>query len=243
MTLEELKNGMPKHSRKFATQEVVDILNHLEGEEGEAFAEAYKQNFISHTRVMIGGEYTMKDYINAVKFVSYRMLQHPDIDAYQLTFPQRYNRLMEKWTAQGMTEEEIRSRKISPYVSAYKQNDLVAKITEQALIAPHILNAPMFQQALNEQMMIGLTARSEQVRSMALESVMKYTKAPEVAKFQVDVAISGGDEISAMRAEMHRLAGLQQASIESGSATTLEIAESRILHEVEEIIEVEADDA
>jgi len=239
MTVDELKRSVPKHSHKYITQDVVDTLTALENDHDEVFAEAYKQNFISHTRVLMSGDYTMKDYINAVKFTSFRLMNHPDIDAYQLTFPDRYERLVRKWEAEGLDIEEIRSKKISPYVSMYKQNDLVAKITEQALIGPHILNAPMFQQALNEQMMIGLTARSEQVRSMALESVMKYTKAPETSKIELEVGIKGGDEIAALRTEMHRLAGMQQMSIESGASTSLEIAESKVMAHIEEAIDVE----
>ena len=241
MTLDELKAGVPKHSRKFITQGIVDVFNQLEGDEGEDFAETYKQNFVSHTRVLQGGEFAMKDYVSAVKFVSFRLLQHPDIDAYMLTFPDRYQRLMTKW--EGLSEEEIRGKKISPYVTAYKQNPLVSKITEQSLVAPHILNAPMFQQALNIQMNTAMTANSELARVAAAESVMKYTRAPEVTKFELEVGIKGQDEIMAMRTEQHRLASMQQLSIESGSMTSKEIAESRLLHEIIDVnIEGEKDD-
>lgn len=237
MTIEELKANVPKHTRKFITDGIVDVFNALESDEGEAYAEVYKQNFITHTRVLQGGDFSMKDYVNAVKFVSFRLLQHPDIDAYMMTFPERYERLMVKWDEFG-TESQIRSAKISPFVSAYKQNDLVARITEQALVAPHILNAPMFQQALNIQMKLALTANSETVRSNAAESVMQHTRAPEIAKIQLEVGVKGVDEIAAMRAEMHALADLQQKSIVSGTRTSLEIAESQIMGEV---IEAEVD--
>lgn len=239
ITVEKLMDTVPKHAKRFITEEVVALLNRLQSEEGEAFAEAYKQNFISHTRVLNTGEFTMKDYINAVKFVSYRLLQHPDIDAYMLTFPDRYAKLMERWRAEGLEDGDIRANKISPYVSMYKKNALVVKITEQALVAPHVLNAPMFQQALNIQMEIAMTARSEQVRSMAAESVMKYTKAPEVAKIEMDVAIKGGDEVAALRDEMARLAELQLKQIESKNMTSKDVAHSKLLPEP---IDAEIDD-
>jgi len=38
MTVEELKAGVPKHSRRMITQNVVDVFNNLAGEHGEDFA-------------------------------------------------------------------------------------------------------------------------------------------------------------------------------------------------------------
>ena len=232
MTIEELKAGVPKHSRRMITQNVVDVFNGLEGEHGEDFAEHYKQNFVSMSSVMKGGLYSTKDYMSAVKFSSFRLLKNTDIDAYMMTFPDRYSRLMTKHADFG-DEAAIRSEKISPYVTAYKQNDLVVKVTEQALVPSRILNAPMFQQALNIQMGIAMTARSEVARSNAAESVMKYTMSPEVQKIELEVGIKGQDEVLALRTEMHRLASQQQATIESGTNSALDIAEQTLLHVIE----------
>ncbi|MCD6150458.1 MAG: hypothetical protein J7J70_02220 [Deltaproteobacteria bacterium] len=234
MTIEELKAGIPKHTRSLITQNVVDVLNNLQGEHGEDFAEHYKQNFIGMSTVMKGGSFAVADYINAVKFSSFRLLRNTDIDSYMLTFPERYARLMDKFEDYG-DEAAIRSDKISPYVTAYKQNPIVVKVTEQALVPSRILNAPMFQQALNIQMGIAMTARSEQVRSQAAESVMKYTMSPEVQKIELEVGVKGQDEILALRTEMHRLASQQQLTIESGTNDALDIAEQKLMHEIIEV--------
>ncbi len=236
MTVEELKAGVPKHTRRMITQGVVDVFNNLEGIHGEDFAEHYKQNFVSMSSVMRGGLYSTKDYMSAVKFSSFRLMRNTDIDSYMMTFPDRYERLMTLHADHG-DEAAIRSEKISPYVTAYKQNDLVVKVTEQALVPSRILNAPMFQQALNIQMGIAMTARSEQVRSQAAESVMKYTMSPEVQKIELEVGVKGQDEVLALRTEMHRLASQQQATIESGTNTALDIAEQKLLHTIEGEIE------
>ncbi len=236
MNIEELKAGVPKHSRRLITQNVVDVFNGLEGEHGEDFAEHYKQNFISMSSIMKGGLYSTKDYMAAVQFSSFRLLRNTDIDSYMMTFPERYARLMDKWADHG-DEAAIRSEKISPYVTAYKQNDLVVKVTEQALVPSRILNAPMFQQALNIQMGIAMTARSDQVRSQAAESVMKYTMSPEVQKIELEVGIKGQDEVMALRTEMHRLASQQQLTIESGTNTALDIAEQKLMHDVIDVEE------
>ncbi len=238
MTIDELKAGIPKHTRRLVTQNVVDVMNNLQGEHGEDFAEHYRQNFIGMSTVMKSGSFAVEDYINAVKFSSFRLLRNTDIDSYMLTFPDRYARLMEKHADFG-DAAAIRSEKISPYVTAYKQNPIVVRVTEQALVPSRILNAPMFQQALNIQMSIAMTARSEQVKSQAAESVMKYTMSPEVQKIELEVGVKGQDEILALRTEMHRLASQQQATIESGTNDALDIAEQKLLHDVIDLEEEE----
>ena len=188
--------------------------------------------------VLKSSDWTVKDYTSAVKFVSHQLLEMPDIDSYRLTFPDRYSRLMDKWTATGMSEADVRGSKISSFVSAYKRNPLVVKIMEQALVPPRILNAHMFQDALNVQMGLAFNARSEMVRTTAANSVLTHLKQPEVTKIQMEVGIKGQDELLALRTEMTRLAGTQQIGIESGSSTSLEIAESRILFEDVEDAEI-----
>jgi len=234
MTVDELKTKVPKHIRGMMTQNVVDVLNDLESNEGRDFAEHYKQNFISMSSVMKTGQYNVSDYIDAVKYVAHKLLENSDIDAYQMTFPDRYQRLLEKWEDFG-TEEEIRGYKISPFVTAYKKGDLVTKVLEQSLVPSRILNAPMFQEALNIQMSIAQSSRSDQVRSQAAESVMKYTMSPEATKIELDVAVKGNDEILALRSTMHALASQQQTTIKSGTNTSLEIAEQQLMYEVEAI--------
>ena len=205
-------------------------MNQLSSEEGVDFAEHYKQNFVSFSGVLRSGEYTTTDYTNAIKFVSHKLLQNSDIDSYQMTFPDRYARIMLQWE-NTMDEAAIRSEKISSFVSAYKQNQLVAKLIDQSLIPPRILNAPMFQQALNVQIELALTSRSDMVRTQAANSILQHLKQPETQHIALEVAVTGTDELQAMRDEMRRLAGSQQGAIQSGSNTSLEIAESRLLHD------------
>ena len=237
MTIDELRSATPKHSRGMITQNIVDVFNELEGEHGEDFAEHYKQNFLTLSGILKSGAYNVGDYISAIKYVSHKLLQNSDIDAYHLTFPDRYTRIMEKWMAEGLTEEEARSQKVSPFVTAYKAGELVQKLAEQALMPTKVLNAPHFQAALNVQVDRMYNSFRDQDRIAAAESVLRYTAPNEVTKIQVDVGVSGSDEVQSLRDEMQRLALQQQTSIAAGTNTSLQIAESQIMHE--EIIDVE----
>lgn len=236
MTLDELKSALPPRQKKLVTQGVVDVFNQLESDEGEDFAEHYKQNFVSMSTVMNNANYSMQDYVSAVKFASYKLLGHTDIDAYHFTFPDRYDRLMKKWS--DLPEEEIRSQKISPFVTAYKQNELPVKVMERSLVPSNILNAPLFQDALNVQASLMYTARSEMVRSQAAESVLRYTNRPEAHKIELEVGIKGQDEVTALRDEMRKLAGMQQSGIQDGSVTSVDVAHSKLLHDVIDVDEL-----
>ncbi len=232
MTLSELKASIPKHARTMITQDLVDNLNQLETEEGSEFAEHYKQNFISMSSILRDGTYGMYDYKNAVMFVAHKLLDNSDIDAYMMTFPDRYQRLLDKHVNFG-NEDDIRSSKISPFVSAYKKGELVVKLIEQSLVPARILNAPMFQQALNVQMELALTARSEMVRSTAANSLLTHLAQPEITKIELDIGIKGTDEVQSLRDEMRRLAAQQQSAIIDGANTSLQIAESSLFIEGE----------
>jgi len=234
MTLEELKRDVPKHSKNLITQNLVDVFNKLEEDEGHDFAEQYKQNFISMSSILKSGNYSVTDYTNAIKFVSYKLMENSDIDAYHMTFPDRVNRIMTKWREKGLDDETIRFKKLSPYVSAYKRNDIVMKVMEQALVPSKILNAPLFQQALNVQADLMLNANSEMVRMSAANSILQYTAPNETTKIELDVGVKGNDEVQALRDEMQRLAAQQQIAITSGSKTSAEIAESTLIIEVDD---------
>ncbi len=233
MTIEDLKKAVPKHARSYITERFVDELNHIGTEYGQEYAEHYKQNYISMSSVLQGGSYTSEDYISAVKFVAFQLLGHNGIDSYMMTFPDRYERLMDKWTAEGLNEERIRGQKISPFVTAYKQNDIVIKIMEQSLIPSHIMNAPNFQEALNIQMDIARNGSNEVARTSAANSVLAHTKQPEVSKVQMDVAITGSDDLAALRNTMADLASNEIKAIERGQNTALEIAEKELIYDVE----------
>lgn len=238
-TLNALKEGSPKHLRKMITQGVVDTLNGLEGDQGIEFAEVVKGRFLSHSKILGSGQYQMTDYINAIRYVSYKLLDHSNIDAYMLTFPDRYTRLMNQYADLG-DEAFIRVRKISSFVSEYNSIDLVAKITEQSLVPIHILNVPARQDALNVLTAIMVdTGVSPKERVSAADSVLIHTKPPETTKISMDVNVGNSDAITDMQSVIRELALAQQKAIVDGSQTSLEIAESIIVQE--EVIDVIAE--
>jgi hypothetical protein len=159
-----------------------------------------------------------------VKFVTQKMMNKSDIDAYICTFPAKY----QDFTARGVSQRDI-----SSYVSAFKKSKLVSKIMEQALIPVWVGNADMYQQALNAQFDLGMNAQSEKVRVEALSSVLTQLKQPEKTKITLDVSEEVGDSMAAVRKQMQELADMSRAHIAGGFTTAKDVAAQRLPFEIE----------
>lgn len=211
------KDLVPKTQRGLITPEFVDKLNEWNAD--PKLVDSFKENLLSYTGVLKDGKYKLEDYVYAVKYVSYKLLGSSDIDAYAITFPDRYQRL---------TDEGLDRNGISPYAAAYKKNKLVNAIIEQTLVPTHVLNAPLFQSALNELAYIMINGKSEMARVNAATSILAATKQPEKTKIELDISVNNKDAISELRRATEELANAQLESIKSG-ASVKQIAESRIL--------------
>ena len=199
-----MKDSLPKQQRKLFTEEIYNKL--VELQKDPLLIGTGMENFITYSNVMKTGKYKMEDYLNAIKYVSYKLLGDKDIEAYIKTFPHRY----EKLKAEGLDKSAM-----GAYVNAYKKNQLVVKIMEQTLVPTHILNAPLYQEALNVNVNLMYTARSEMVKQKAAEAVMAATKQPETAKLELDVNIHN-NALDELTEQLNELATDQLSLLTSG---------------------------
>lgn len=165
--------------------------------------------------------------MNAVRYVSYKLMGYSDIDAYIITFPERYQKLIDA----GVSRNDA-----SPYVSAYKKNALVVKIFEKTIVPSHVLNAPLHQEALNQLADIMINSRSDMARVQAASGLLANTKPPEAIKIELDVAIDNKDAIADLRKATEELAVAQLDSIKGGKAVKA-IAESTIIDAEIEVLD------
>ncbi len=184
-TYSELQDLIPKKQRNVVTPELVELINDVAKD--EMVGEEFKTNMISYSTVLSQGKYSIEEYMKATHFVTLLLLEHKDIDAYRIVFPERYQRLIDK----GLN----RSR-ISSYATNYKQNKLVSQILEQTMIPSNILNAPMYQEALNHSRYLMLNARSETVQQKAAETIMIQLKGPETSKLEIDISLNQSDAVN-----------------------------------------------
>lgn len=221
MTPDQFKLALPAQFRGNVTQEVMDGVNALLADPN--LAEAYRERMVGHTSVLREGKFKLESYLGAVKFVTQKMMNKSDIDAYIATFPVKY---------QDFVNRGVSQKDISSYVSAFKKSKLVTLIMEQALIPAWVGNQDMYQQALNAQFDLGMNAGSEKVRVEALNSVLTQLKQPEKTKITLDISEDVGDVMGAVRKQMQELAAESQRYIQSGLGTAKDVAAQRLPFEV-----------
>ena len=209
---------LPKTMGKAVNDELVNSINSLLGNEVEL--ENMSKNILGFTSVLKDGRYNLKDYVNACKFVTWKLLGDLNIDAYVKTFPERYERLV----SNGKD-----SKHISAYVAAYNKTQLVQQIFKQTLTPFYVFNQDKYQQALDVQVGLMLHANSETVRMNAAESVMKNLTPPEDTKIELDISVKEDSAIAALKASVNALTERQRHRISNGIDDAQDIAHSTLL--------------
>lgn len=226
LTVEQFKAVLPDKVKKSVNQELIDQIN-LTLADPDMY-EAYRDNMLSYSSVMADGRFKIGDYINAVKYVSHKLMGASNIEAYTKTFPDKY----QSFVARGVQAKDIAS-----YVTAYNKSKLVNLIMEQTLVPSYVLNQDLYQKALNVQAELMMTARSEKVRSDAANSLLSHLKMPETQKVQLDIGVKDDGSIAALRETTLALARQQRLMVESGAMNAQEVAHSKL---VAEVVDVEA---
>lgn len=229
LTAEEFAIVLPKRFHKDLSQELMDHVNmSLNSDPAE---ESYRDNLLEYCGVLAQGKFKITGYINAVKFVSFRMLGNTKKDAYIKTFPGRYSR----YVAKGHSEREIAS-----IAHGYSNSKIVVLILAQAMTPVHVINAGLFQRAINTQAMImNAPDASYKVRSDAANYLMNTLKPPETAKIELDMKVSEDESLTELRAATVEFARQARDAIVAGQASPKSIAESTIRKPKENFIELE----
>ena len=204
-----LKESLPPALRTFATQELADKIDSITTD--PLFANSIKENFITYTHVLQEGKYKMDDYLNAVTYVSFKLMGYTNQEAYFKTFPNRYANLL----AQGKDEKTI-----SSYVRAFHKGKLVNKIMEQSIIPSWVLNQDAYQEAINKNVQLMRTAKSEKVQAMAADSLLKHLSKPEVNDAPlINIDMREGSGLDELRDALTSLAQKQKELIMNGVPT------------------------
>lgn len=208
LTTDDLLSALPTKFKSAATQSLADKLNTISSD--PVVAENVRDNFITYASVLQTGKYKLDDYLNAVKYVSFKHMGLTNQKSYQNTFPKRYQKLV----GEGRTDKEI-----SAYVAAYSKTKLVSAIMEQSLIPMWLLHTDAYNKAVETQVELMLTANSEKVRSDAANSVLTHLKRPEKNTVDINIGVKETDSMKELRDMMSSMALKQQELIKSGVST------------------------
>jgi hypothetical protein len=217
ISLNEVRQALPTHLKSAATQSLTDKLNNIASE--PEVVEIVRNNFVSYTHVLKAGKFKAEDYLNAVVYVSFKLMRMTNQDAYRCTFPDRHLKLI----ARGADDKEI-----SAYVAAYNKNQLVNLIMEQSIIPSWVLNQDYYQQAINIQVTLMMdVAVSPKVRSDAANSLLTHLKKPDAVKIDLNLGIVENSGMGELRDMLTTMAQTQQDMIAQGVPTSL-IAHQKI---------------
>jgi hypothetical protein len=224
LTIDQFKTALPDKVKKSINQELIDKINGTLADPDTY--EAYRDNLLSYTRVMADGRFKIESYVDAVRYVSHKLMGCSNIEAYTKTFPDKYQRFI---------QQGVHAKDIASYVTAYNKSKLVNLIFEQTLIPSYVLNQDLYQKALNVQAELMITAKSEKVRSDAAAHLMNALKMPETQKVELEIGVKEDSSIAALRASTLELARQQRMMMESGAMNAQEVAHQRLVLDVEAV--------
>jgi hypothetical protein len=222
LTVEQFTSALPAKVKKSVNQELIDQINATLSE--PELYEAYRDNLVSYTSVMADGKFKVENYIEAVKYVSHKLMGCSNIDAYIKTFPAKY---------QNFVNSGVSSKDIASYVTAYNKGKLVNLIFAQTMVPFHVLNQDLYQKALNVQAELMVSANSEKVRSDAANSLLTHLKPPEALKIEMEIGVKEDSAISQLRATTLELSRQQRLMIEGGMQNAEQTAHSRLTLDME----------
>jgi len=215
VTVPELQQCVPRAFRANITQQAVDTVNDILSDPD--IREDYKENVISYLDVITSGKYKFINYIKAVKYVSYKLRGDTNLTAYSKTFPEKVKELRDR----GVTD-------FSSWVAGYSKGKLVNDILGRSMIPTYVLNADVYQKAINIQAQLMVMAKSEKVRSDAANSLLTHLRPPEASKIELDITVKAEDGIAELREATIKLVQAQKEKIISKEVTVKEIAHSVI---------------
>jgi hypothetical protein len=222
LTIDQFKQALPDKVKKSINQELIDQINTTLSDP-EMF-ESYRENLLSYTKVMADGRFKVDSYIQAVKYVSHKLMGCTNIEAYTKTFPDKYARFV----AQGVQAKDIAS-----YVTAYNKSKLVNLIFEQTLIPSYVLNQDLYQKALNVQAELMVNSHSDKVRCDAANSLLTHLKMPETQKVELEIGVKEDSSIASLRQATLELARQQRLALEAGAMNAQEVAHAKLIIDVD----------
>ena len=217
LTVEEIKEVVPKQHRSKVSQDFVDTINTMV--QDPQMAEVYQKNIITYASVLQDGRFKLVDYFNAVLFVSHKMMGLSSMAAYQKVFPDK---------CRDMVARNVSQKDMQAYASTFNKNKLVTLIYEQTLIPDHILYASVRHKAIAAQANL-LNSSNEYVVQKAADSLMNHLKAPDNAKISIEMGTKDTGVLADLSSALNNLARQQSQAITSGFANAKEIAHSTII--------------
>jgi hypothetical protein len=218
LTIDQLQTAMPAQVKGKVTQELVNNFNNMVMD--DEFREHYRNNLVGFGSVMDDGRFTVDQYMNAVRYISYKLMGDSNVKAYMRTFPAKYS----NFKSQG-----IKDKVIASYVHAYDKTKLVNLIRDQSSIPFHVQNMDNRQKALNVLIDLMANSNSDKVKSDSASAVLTHLKPPESKKLEIEVSQVESSAIDELRHATQEHAKILKQNIEVGTMSAKEAAQGDLV--------------
>jgi len=134
ITKEELTKRMPRGTNHKVTEHILEVIQNIEKD--TALDQGMMEEKVLSSLHLLGtGQYTLKAYINAVKFVNLQQFM-TNREAYSIVFRQKFNEL------------EAKGKQIDNFVAMYNGTDLVIELTKKKILAPSLQYNHVFHEMI-----------------------------------------------------------------------------------------------
>lgn len=220
LTQKEIADSLPAHLRSAVTPKFVDDLNNMAAD--PLVAEEFEKNFITYSKVLLEGKFKTSDYMNAIAYVTYKLLGHTNQDAFKYTFPDRNRR---------MVALNYDAKQISSYVSAYHKGQLVQAILAQSITPAYVLHISKYHDAIRVQHEIATDDQAlNKDRVAAADSLLKHLTPPVAKEVNINIGDRETSGMTELRSLLRGVAQEQIKRIENGEDVK-QIAEQGLIIE------------
>jgi hypothetical protein len=212
----EVQSRMPESYKSLITQDWVDKVN--TSSQDVIVKESIKDNIMNSTDVLgKGTKFSVDVYLNAVKFVTYTLMEQSKKEAYTNTFPKRVNAIRTKHAGKDPAYSE---RLINSYASSYAATEMVKLLILRVSASSFVLNYDNVQTAVGVVMDLMESAKSsDRTKLDAAKVILDNFKPPEKSQLDINVEIKEETMISSLQNLIDTISSKKKELILDGNKT------------------------
>jgi len=208
VTVERLKEFLPKSSRANISEEVVRLVNEM-GESTDLPQNLLEEDLFGYLHLVTKIQGTsVTDVINAVKFCNLKR-NYNNKKAWSIVFPVRYTKLVDS------------NKQVDNHVSMYNNSALVRAIDKEMQIPAHLMYSPYFHFGVKKlfELANGKSAPNADGEAMTVSPLVQMNAAKELVTItaqpieaKIDIKLEQSDAMVAAQLDMNsQLSQLVQA--------------------------------
>lgn len=232
ITVEELKQKFPRKANTI-TEDTVNLIN--EATSDPCFsADDFIEHMVSYQSVMINGKYSMKEYINALKFCSYLEMEDSAVEAYKKA---RANDefVIERMNAPTDSKEY---RELTHQASRARKSPIVRQILTQTDMPLYLMFQGSRYEAVKVLHQEMTTAAYSKDRISAAKALLEQVKPPENVQVEIGLGPQENNALQQLNEQLAKIAVKHKDGLESGTVSLTELGS---LKAKEDVIDAEVE--